>query len=153
MARQQEAMARRSAYTEFIWARRDIASCASAAFSGSEPPATPLAEEREVLVGLVWLVGLTNAFNLLDNMDGLAAGVVGGMTIDVERKGKVTAADLQGDSSIEILEPDAPIATLSDLQKTLVAGWIGRPVDLAYVRFGELFGMPRDASSVFARTQ
>jgi S1-C subfamily serine protease len=32
----------------------------------------------------------------------------------------------------------SPIATLSDLQKTLVAGWIGRPVDLAYVRFGEL---------------
>ena len=25
------------------------------------------------LVGLVWLVGITNAFNLLDNMDGLAA--------------------------------------------------------------------------------
>ena len=32
----------------------------------------------------------------------------------------------------------SPIATLSDLQKTLVAGWIGRPVELAYVRFGEL---------------
>jgi UDP-GlcNAc:undecaprenyl-phosphate GlcNAc-1-phosphate transferase len=26
-----------------------------------------------VVVGLVWLVGITNAFNLLDNMDGLAA--------------------------------------------------------------------------------
>src|SRR6201997_4920292 len=36
------------------------------------------------------------------------------LTIDVERKGKVTAADLQGDSSIEILEPDAVIATLSE---------------------------------------
>ena len=36
------------------------------------------------------------------------------LTLDVERKGKVTAADLQGDSSIEILEPDAPIATLSE---------------------------------------
>jgi DNA-directed RNA polymerase subunit alpha len=36
------------------------------------------------------------------------------LTIDVERKGKVTAADLQGDSAIEILEPDAPIATLSE---------------------------------------
>jgi DNA-directed RNA polymerase subunit alpha len=36
------------------------------------------------------------------------------LTIDVERKGKVTAADLQGDSSIEILDPDAPIATLSE---------------------------------------
>src|SRR5213075_3570641 len=30
------------------------------------------------------------------------------------RKGKVTAADLQADSSIEILEPDSPIATLSE---------------------------------------
>jgi DNA-directed RNA polymerase subunit alpha len=36
------------------------------------------------------------------------------LTIDVERKGKVTATDLQGDSSIEILEPDAPVATLSE---------------------------------------
>ncbi len=36
------------------------------------------------------------------------------LTIDVERKGKVTAADLQDDSAIEILEPDAPIATLSE---------------------------------------
>jgi DNA-directed RNA polymerase subunit alpha len=36
------------------------------------------------------------------------------LTLDVERKGKVTAADLQGDSAIEILEPDAPIATLSE---------------------------------------
>ena len=36
------------------------------------------------------------------------------ITLDVERKGKVTAADLQGDSTIEILDPDAPIATLSE---------------------------------------
>jgi DNA-directed RNA polymerase subunit alpha len=36
------------------------------------------------------------------------------LTIDVERKGKVTASDLQGDSTIEILEPDAPVATLSE---------------------------------------
>ena len=32
-------------------------------------------EALNVLVTLVWLVGVTNAFNLLDNMDGLAAGV------------------------------------------------------------------------------
>jgi S1-C subfamily serine protease len=32
----------------------------------------------------------------------------------------------------------APIATLSDLQKTLAADRIGRPVELGYVRFGEL---------------
>ena len=36
------------------------------------------------------------------------------LTLDVERKGKVTASDLQGDSAIEILEPDAPVATLSE---------------------------------------
>ena len=36
------------------------------------------------------------------------------LTVDVHRKGKVTAADLQGDSAIEILDPDAPIATLSE---------------------------------------
>jgi UDP-GlcNAc:undecaprenyl-phosphate GlcNAc-1-phosphate transferase len=29
------------------------------------------------LLTLLWLVGMTNAFNLLDNMDGLAAGVAG----------------------------------------------------------------------------
>jgi UDP-GlcNAc:undecaprenyl-phosphate GlcNAc-1-phosphate transferase len=28
-----------------------------------------------ILVSVVWLVGITNAFNLLDNMDGLSAGV------------------------------------------------------------------------------
>ena len=27
------------------------------------------------LLTIVWLVGLTNAFNLLDNMDGLCAGI------------------------------------------------------------------------------
>jgi DNA-directed RNA polymerase subunit alpha len=36
------------------------------------------------------------------------------LTLDVERKGKVTAVDLQGDSTIEILDPAAPIATLSE---------------------------------------
>ena len=30
----------------------------------------------DVLLTVVWIVGITNAFNLLDNMDGLAAGVV-----------------------------------------------------------------------------
>jgi len=39
------------------------------------------------------------------------------LTLDVERKGKVTAADLQGDSTIEILDPSAPIATLSENAK------------------------------------
>jgi DNA-directed RNA polymerase subunit alpha len=36
------------------------------------------------------------------------------LTLDVTRKGKVTASDLQGDSTIDILEADAPIATLSE---------------------------------------
>ena len=36
------------------------------------------------------------------------------LTLDVTRKGKVTASDLQGDSSIDILEPDAPVATPSE---------------------------------------
>jgi UDP-GlcNAc:undecaprenyl-phosphate GlcNAc-1-phosphate transferase len=31
----------------------------------------------DALVTVVWVVGLTNAFNLLDNMDGLSAGVAG----------------------------------------------------------------------------
>src|SRR5512135_2668350 len=36
------------------------------------------------------------------------------LTLDVERKGLVIAADLQGDATIEVLDPDAPIATLSE---------------------------------------
>jgi DNA-directed RNA polymerase subunit alpha len=36
------------------------------------------------------------------------------LTLDVTRKGKATASDLQGDSSIDILEAGAPIATLSE---------------------------------------
>ncbi|HET6776550.1 MAG TPA: hypothetical protein VFH81_02115, partial [Actinomycetota bacterium] len=35
---------------------------------------TPYAE-LNVLLTLFWVVGITNAFNLLDNMDGLAAGM------------------------------------------------------------------------------
>ncbi len=32
-------------------------------------------ETLDILISLFWLVGITNAFNLLDNMDGLCAGV------------------------------------------------------------------------------
>ncbi len=32
-------------------------------------------ETANVLVSLLWIVGITNAFNLLDNMDGLSAGI------------------------------------------------------------------------------
>src|SRR5262249_37479326 len=28
-----------------------------------------------VIVSMIWIVGITNAFNLLDNMDGLSAGI------------------------------------------------------------------------------
>lgn len=31
----------------------------------------------DTMVSLIWIVGITNAFNLLDNMDGLCAGVAG----------------------------------------------------------------------------
>jgi UDP-GlcNAc:undecaprenyl-phosphate GlcNAc-1-phosphate transferase len=49
--------------------------CASVlVFSGFRPEifASPLANS---LLGIVWIVGITNAFNLLDNMDGLCAGI------------------------------------------------------------------------------
>src|SRR5262245_66229654 len=37
----------------------------------------------DTVLTLVWLVGLTNAFNLLDNMDGLCAGIalIAGVTL------------------------------------------------------------------------
>jgi UDP-GlcNAc:undecaprenyl-phosphate GlcNAc-1-phosphate transferase len=41
---------------------------------GTLLPLTPFAVVN-VLLTLFWVVGITNAFNLLDNMDGLAAGV------------------------------------------------------------------------------
>src|SRR5262249_40420734 len=31
--------------------------------------------EFDMLLTIIWLVGMSNAFNLLDNMDGLAAGI------------------------------------------------------------------------------
>lgn len=42
--------------------------------SGVRVQALPF-EWLNLLVSLVWIVGLTNAFNLLDNMDGLSGGV------------------------------------------------------------------------------
>jgi UDP-GlcNAc:undecaprenyl-phosphate GlcNAc-1-phosphate transferase len=38
-----------------------------------------------LLLSILWIVGITNAFNLLDNMDGLAAGIamIGGMSFCV----------------------------------------------------------------------
>ena len=40
--------------------------------SGADLPAGPVVD---LLVTVLWVVGITNAFNLLDNMDGLSAGV------------------------------------------------------------------------------
>ena len=36
--------------------------------------ATPLADSLDFAISVVWILGVTNAFNLLDNIDGLAAG-------------------------------------------------------------------------------
>jgi UDP-GlcNAc:undecaprenyl-phosphate GlcNAc-1-phosphate transferase len=43
------------------------------ALAGTEPDATP--RTAETLLAIVWFAGVCHAFNLLDNMDGLAAGV------------------------------------------------------------------------------
>jgi UDP-GlcNAc:undecaprenyl-phosphate GlcNAc-1-phosphate transferase len=36
---------------------------------------TALGETASIIVSILWIVGITNAFNFLDNMDGLSAGV------------------------------------------------------------------------------
>src|SRR4029453_10509575 len=65
------------------------------------------------------------------------------LTLDVTRKGRVTAADLQGDSTIEILEPDAPIATLSENGKLQMEmrGSMGRGYVSADKNFDEDMGI------------
>ena len=35
---------------------------------------TPLPDSLDLVISVVWVLGITNAFNLLDNIDGLAAG-------------------------------------------------------------------------------
>jgi UDP-GlcNAc:undecaprenyl-phosphate GlcNAc-1-phosphate transferase len=37
-------------------------------------PNSPLGDAIEIVVSLIWVVGITNAFNYLDGLDGLAAG-------------------------------------------------------------------------------
>jgi UDP-GlcNAc:undecaprenyl-phosphate/decaprenyl-phosphate GlcNAc-1-phosphate transferase len=50
---------------------------AAAAFLVLAPPVHVMGNATaDLLFGFVWIVGITNAVNLLDNMDGLAAGVV-----------------------------------------------------------------------------
>src|SRR5262249_5579384 len=39
------------------------------------PPSFTGVRLVDMFMGVVWIVGMTNAFNLLDNVDGLAAGV------------------------------------------------------------------------------
>ena len=52
----------------------ELGTAALAVASGLRVPATGVAAV-DVAITLVWIVGITNAFNLLDNMDGLASGV------------------------------------------------------------------------------
>lgn len=64
-----------------------IAAAATAWSLGFRVQATPY-EWMDIAITLVWIIGVTNAFNLLDNMDGLSAGLAtlaaasfGGMAI------------------------------------------------------------------------
>jgi len=57
--------------------------------------------------------------------------------LEVVAGGPAQRAGLQVRDLIVSLD-DSPIATLSDLQRSLAADQIGRPVEVAYVRFGEL---------------
>lgn len=50
---------------------------AGAAFAAGFRVQMPLPAEVNALLTIVWFVGITNAFNLLDNMDGLTAGLAG----------------------------------------------------------------------------
>ena len=49
----------------------------------------------DLLLSLFWLVGITNAFNLLDNIDGLAAGIAAIAAV-VQLSVFVTHGDLEG---------------------------------------------------------
>ncbi|HEX2274990.1 MAG TPA: DUF4012 domain-containing protein [Acidimicrobiales bacterium] len=52
----------------------ELGIAALAVASGLQVPATGV-EAVDIALTLVWIVGITNAFNFLDNMDGLASGV------------------------------------------------------------------------------
>jgi len=53
----------------------EIMAAAALFYSGVSVDIFAGAEAVNLVVTLVWIVGITNAFNLLDNMDGLSAGV------------------------------------------------------------------------------
>ena len=60
----------------------ELGTATLAVASGLRVPATGVAAV-DVAITLVWIVGITNAFNLLDNMDGLASGVAATAAIAV----------------------------------------------------------------------
>jgi len=62
-----------------VWLRLLVQTCAALAVVWSGTRATFLVGHAwiTVPVTVLWIVGITNAFNLLDNMDGLSAGVAG----------------------------------------------------------------------------
>ncbi len=49
--------------------------CASVLVYFGFRPELTRSDTANSLIGIVWIVGITNAFNLLDNMDGLCAGI------------------------------------------------------------------------------
>ena len=53
-----------------------VAAAAGAWILGFRVEAAPW-EELNAALSMLWLIGITNAFNLLDNMDGLSAGMAG----------------------------------------------------------------------------
>ena len=53
-----------------------VAASAAAWLNGFQVSITPW-EPVNLLLTALWIVGITNAFNLLDNMDGLTAGIAG----------------------------------------------------------------------------
>ncbi|MCI0622336.1 MAG: hypothetical protein L0387_11850 [Acidobacteria bacterium] len=61
------------------------------------------------LLTIIWLVGMTNAFNLLDNMDGLAAGV-----------GVISALNL----GLLVHDPGNPVAALTVTSATILLAFL-----------------------------
>ena len=57
--------------------------------------------------------------------------------LEVTAAGPAERAGIRAGDLLVTLD-DLPLSTLSDLQRVLAADRIGRRVDVAYVRFGEL---------------
>ncbi len=53
----------------------EVAAAVALFYSGIKVEIFPGVEAANLAVTVLWVVGITNAFNLLDNMDGLSAGV------------------------------------------------------------------------------